>query len=305
MSVINRISEKDIADIVEKRSNGMTYTDISREYGVSRRTITQKLKKANVYENKPTVKRCEYCGNTFKTNKYNNHIKRYCSDKCKCYSNRQLKLIYDNCINCKILFIKRNEQVDCCSENCKEKVRKRKSNRRRKLKIYKFECLECGYRGHSKSKKVYCSNECSSKCYNRKRKFKQRKFKKCDYCDDWHYKSKLFCSETCSEKHSKRKRYSYKGKRMIRARQNGQFDADIDVYKLIERDGEQCYLCGDAVSFCSNYNDAKYPTIEHVIAIANGGTHSWDNVKVACRDCNNKKGVKVVDTILEGGITIG
>ncbi|KTW22503.1 hypothetical protein NS341_07555 [Staphylococcus xylosus] len=72
----------------------------------------------------------------------------------------------------------------------------------------------------------------------------------------------------------------------------------MDIYKLIERDGKQCYLCGDAVSFDCHYNSPKYPTIEHVLAIANGGTHSWENVKVACRDCNTRKGTKTLKEVM-------
>ncbi|RQM94427.1 hypothetical protein COR53_07845 [Staphylococcus pettenkoferi] len=87
---------------------------------------------------------------------------------------------------------------------------------------------------------------------------------------------------------------------MILARKNGQFDADIDIYKLIERDGGRCYLCGDDVLFSYNFNHPKYPTIEHVVPISKGGTHSWDNVMVACRDCNTRKKTKSLEDFLKG-----
>jgi 5-methylcytosine-specific restriction endonuclease McrA len=74
------------------------------------------------------------------------------------------------------------------------------------------------------------------------------------------------------------------------------FDEDITLEKLFERDKGTCYLCG----ILCNWNDhqningyrvtgATYPTREHVIALSLGGTHTWDNVKLACFDCNTKK----------------
>lgn len=60
----------------------------------------------------------------------------------------------------------------------------------------------------------------------------------------------------------------------------------ITIDKLIERDGNICYICGIRTSTKGGSYDPKYPNIEHVIPRAKGGTHTWDNVKVACRYCN-------------------
>ena len=115
-----------------------------------------------------------------------------------------------------------------------------------------------------------------------------------------HAETKKFCTESCKHKAlTKKIGISLNSQRKIKAKQNGRYDKDINIYKLIERDGEQCYLCGDAVSFELNCYDPKYPTIEHVLAISNGGTHSWDNIKVACRDCNCRKSSKLLDNFKE------
>lgn len=37
---------------------------------------------------------------------------------------------------------------------------------------------------------------------------------------------------------------------------------------------------------------AKAPELEHIIPIAMGGTHTWDNVACACRLCNQAKGAR-------------
>lgn len=73
------------------------------------------------------------------------------------------------------------------------------------------------------------------------------------------------------------------------AMRNGKVDRGINIKKLIERDGNVCYLCKEPTDECGGVYDNKYPNIEHVVPISKGGTHTWDNVKVACRHCNVKK----------------
>lgn len=164
----------------------------------------------------------------------------------------------------------------------------------------KGECIYCQKTFEvsplNSEKQRYCSSKCRVYHYYEKNPDKKPKrktyTKQCDYCnEEFETTSKInsFCTKEHRNKYGKVSGWQKHNKRMIAARKNGQFDADIDIYKLIERDGGQCYLCGDVVLFELHYNDAKYPTIEHVIPIAKGGTHSWDNVKVACRDCNNRK----------------
>ncbi|MBD8028157.1 HNH endonuclease [Ureibacillus sp. Re31] len=82
---------------------------------------------------------------------------------------------------------------------------------------------------------------------------------------------------------------------------NGSFDSTISLEKLYRKANGKCYICN-----CQcDYNDYKvdgdsfivgetYPTIEHVIPLSKGGSHSWDNVKLACWKCNTLKGDKEV-----------
>lgn len=70
-------------------------------------------------------------------------------------------------------------------------------------------------------------------------------------------------------------------------------DPDIEITKLIKRDGPLCYICGKETDF----NDLRwrswgpdYPSIDHVIPLCKGGRHSWGNVRVCCGLCNVKKG---------------
>jgi len=45
--------------------------------------------------------------------------------------------------------------------------------------------------------------------------------------------------------------------------------------------------------YCEKKLTLKDCTIDHVIPKSKGGDHSWDNVVIACRKCNQKKGSKM------------
>ena len=59
----------------------------------------------------------------------------------------------------------------------------------------------------------------------------------------------------------------------------------IERKTIILRDGQCCYLCGVELSI-------HEVTLDHVVALANGGSHTEDNLRVACRECNSRKGSK-------------
>lgn len=67
----------------------------------------------------------------------------------------------------------------------------------------------------------------------------------------------------------------------------------ITIAALIERDGDRCYLCGAQVSDDRPVGHPLKANIEHVVPLSAGGTHTLDNVRVACRGCNATKGAKL------------
>ena len=68
-----------------------------------------------------------------------------------------------------------------------------------------------------------------------------------------------------------------------RAEKWGVRAVDIKLEDIAERDGRICYLCGKEVSV----HEASF---EHVIPLCDGGTHTPDNVRLAHRLCNSRKG---------------
>lgn len=76
------------------------------------------------------------------------------------------------------------------------------------------------------------------------------------------------------------------------------FDKTISLKELIKRDGGICQICGKPV----NENDVikghirkDYPTVDHIIPMSKGGTHTWDNVQLAHMKCNAGKCDKIME----------
>lgn len=66
----------------------------------------------------------------------------------------------------------------------------------------------------------------------------------------------------------------------------------IDRIAIIERDNWTCYLCEQV---CTSQN----VTLDHVIPLFRGGTHTADNLRVACSSCNSRKGTKHLKDFLK------
>lgn len=81
-----------------------------------------------------------------------------------------------------------------------------------------------------------------------------------------------------------------------------EYERGITIEKLIERDGARCHICGcvtdksDERYTPEGYHvcGKKYPTIDHVVPMSKGGSHTWDNVRVACHKCNSVKGNNLI-----------
>lgn len=90
-----------------------------------------------------------------------------------------------------------------------------------------------------------------------------------------------FCSRRCGRSYGKDKR---------RAVKRGAYVADVHRKRIFERDGWRCQLCGKAVRRNASAPHPLAPTIDHIIPLAQGGTHEPTNVQCAHFLCNSRKG---------------
>jgi len=130
--------------------------------------------------------------------------------------------------------------------------------------------------------RVFCSRRCKSEERNENLRLEREASKperNCRHCGISMPKSMrsgaVYCSAECnSHAHQQTRKASSK----IGARQKR-----IDRAYIIARDGGRCHLCG------RKPRGAKL-TIDHVVPLARGGTHTSENLRVACLSCNCSKG---------------
>lgn len=65
---------------------------------------------------------------------------------------------------------------------------------------------------------------------------------------------------------------------------------DIDPVTLFDKHDWVCYGCGEEIDRRKRFPSVMAATIEHIVPISKGGTHTWDNVRPAHAICNFRKG---------------
>ena len=83
-------------------------------------------------------------------------------------------------------------------------------------------------------------------------------------------------------------------KRRFRKNNNGSLKIDSGIHwtALVDRTGSiKCTICGRICNPDSN-DKGLHPTVDHIIPLYSGGTHTWDNVCLLCMRCNSLKGHK-------------
>lgn len=296
---------EDIKPKEEKPIDTMTISEFARAVGVSDACISTRLKDSkNELNNYVVVGSCGrkyihcaaiehfhkqrrsggetiaclYCGKeTPLRHKGGGRINKYCSKECydKDKGRTQTEYIASKCAYCGEEFQEaRGRSTLYCSRKCSVLARTmetRQSNER----IQK---------ANDEITQLYKEYEEAYKKYMQLKK-RVENVKNCKYCNsvfESQGKSNVYCSDECA-----RKAESYFGDH--RLERNGKPDRTISLVKVYERDKGICQLCGDKIYFDLDPNDNKYPSIDHIVPLAKGGLHSWDNVQLACRICNSLK----------------
>lgn len=152
----------------------------------------------------------------------------------------------------------RKKEIDRIEKSKAKAEKKRKQEEDRKA-LYermhvKHTCPVCGktFVGHERL--VYCSAECRRQANNRyasKRKDKRfTGYARIHWRDIYRMTGSMTCA-LCGQ------------------------ECDVNDYTTLD-DGT--IVCGE-----------NYPSVDHIIPAARGGTDTWDNVQIAHRGCNSKK----------------
>lgn len=175
----------------------------------------------------------------------------------------------------------RRNHVEC--EFCKERIKNESMLEDERIKLMRFfnalaeskkpkECAICGNIFYSEyAQAVYCSDRCKRKAKKDRRK--QR--------DPLRYKES-------KKKHSRMCRH------ISRAKKYGvPYVYGITLKAVAKRDNNICQICGKPCDWnddsWGNGAGPNYPSIDHIIPLSRGGSHTWDNVQCAHLLCNSYK----------------
>jgi len=280
-----RLTEEEKKLIKEMRKDNKSYAEIAK-------IINCKSDRVKSYCNKNDLggfKSREYSNpkkslDRFKTNLLNKYNGRF--NYIAGYKNCDSTVVI-SCNDCgsqyekNAQFVRKDKIFRCdgCNKNKKKEELKDKlkdkevmikleqqRKEKQRIKKYTSECIECAesFVGH-RVRLRYCSLGCARKRHSRIRDLNRRK----------------------------------------KLKENGIIDNSITLSKLISRDKGKCKLCegrvkvNDYIKTIESHFIAgnNYPSIDHVLPVSKGGTHTWDNVQLAHRVCNAKKNDNITTPI--------
>ena len=117
------------------------------------------------------------------------------------------------------------------------------------------------------------------------------------------YTKQIYCSKICARRQS-----DANAEHLRRMRSNNKVHDVISLQMLVSRDKGKCWICGKKIDY-SDHRVRKdgtfiagknYPSIDHVVALSIGGTHTWNNVRLAHMKCNNAKSNKTIGELYNG-----
>lgn len=212
-------------------------------------------------DEKCTVK-CLKCGRTFEYNSFHNLMtlnkeKRFCPYEWE--KEKNIGSVIARLCETQSDYLKQQKQKEDRDRHTMNKL----IRRLKQFVIVKHECQNCGEEFWAEAKRKFCSAKCNRR-----------------------YQDKM-------KDHRKRKAINTRRK-----------DDGITLEIVYKKANGRCYLCGckcdyddyiikDGTHIAGN----KYPSIEHIKPLAKGGTHTWDNVALACRQCNSRKSAKTIQQI--------
>ena len=242
--------------------------------------------------------KCERCGKEFKVKRDRT---RFCS--AECYEAYRPRRPLVKCISCgKEFYGQIYRQSKYCSMECRNKDwHNAHANDCRLSDDKKRQTRENKERARMERRMIALLKRSIKQRTSELKKLKAQPIihvcKECGIEFQAKSKTNVYCSRVCYKKASNRINTLQKDKRLNK---NGKPDTTITLSKLYERDGGTCNKCGivcdwqdievrdDGVMIAG----ASYPSIDHILPIASGGKHEWDNVQLLCRRCNWIKGAK-------------
>lgn len=237
----------------------------------------------------------------------------YCLRHYRQWQRGEVKPDATNCGHCgKALEGKQNNAM-YCGKRCKQEAWKAENPGRvaelsakyapKVRKVSAYHAAYCGHCGGAfgvRHKREYCSDHCHQQARYVSIAAPTRTCTCCLKVFDtpsFVTRPPDFCSDACARIAFKRNRRVGKLKRAASMR--GVFCESVDPFKVFDRDGWRCKLCGIKTPKAKRgaYDDDA-PELDHIIPLSKGGAHTYLNTQCACRKCNRDKSDKPLGHLL-------
>ena len=255
---------------------------------------------------------CSTCGKLFRpsTMKQATNEIHCCSRKCQYRSMRKTPQEYAICPTCGKQFVITSKRTQYCNRKCSNAAKRQYESESERKKASKARWRD----RHKPEREARAAVRAAAKEAERnerkrlKAEVKQsQKLHECVVCGAMTIRPK-YCSDKCCRKAENRRRDI---NRRHKLRENGAVDHSISLERLIQRDKNICHICGGKcdITDCQTVNGIfivgnMYPSIDHVVAVANGGKHQWDNIKLAHMICNSTKNAAVLHDVAGGQLKL-
>jgi hypothetical protein len=100
-----------------------------------------------------------------------------------------------------------------------------------------------------------------------------------------------YCSKACRKQAPGFRAQRRRDKDIRKARKRGASVEPIYRARVFERDGWKCGVCHKRVPRTATVPHPLAPTLDHIIPLAGGGSHTYANVQLAHFICNSRKSV--------------
>jgi 5-methylcytosine-specific restriction endonuclease McrA len=103
----------------------------------------------------------------------------------------------------------------------------------------------------------------------------------------------MLCSADCRAHHFRQIRIADKKYRRAMERAAIRLGEPVPPTAIYSRDDWICQICNDPVNRQARHPDPMSVSLDHIIPLAKGGTHTYDNLQCAHLVCNIRKSDKV------------
>lgn len=264
-----------IPRIIELLEQGKSYREIAETLGVGRDVVCKRVAKLGLGGGKGS--NCSVGGKACAEKRRAAAIKRFESiaDRVELVDWIDRDHITVRCVKCgaEFMWYKEHWTMDAPCPECRaverakrerkqyELEQQRKAAREWRLSVPRI-CKECGEPFYSEHENAsYCSDECRRKSKNRAAS--ERRKRRGGGCGAYRQRMRI-------------------------ARTPATYDHTVTPGAVYKKYHGRCCACG-----CMTYRTKEHApnraTLDHIIALANNGTHTWDNVQLLCSDCNSAK----------------